>query len=203
MVSAISIIWGTETILTPLGLKDYVHINNNGHAQTTSTNGHLQINIGHPGMLWIQSMYSESPTNINNCSNPRLFSDLMKLTTVNENLSKQSRNVLFWRKSTQLIINSVLLPFSLACLISSRFVYLWYNFRAFLDMHPGLHCCSLLVWMTSTTANHLHTVGIQFYVCCRCHLRDLCIMWTGWCQDTTLWNSKSEGNRIRCCSLQV
>ena len=35
---------------------------------------------------------------INKCSNARLFSDLMKFTVVNESLSKQSTNVLFWRK---------------------------------------------------------------------------------------------------------
>ena len=49
-------------------------------------------------MLWIHRMCSQSPSNINNCSNAWMFSDLMKFTAVNESLSKQSRNVLFQRK---------------------------------------------------------------------------------------------------------
>ena len=36
-------------------------------------------------------MCSESPGNINNHSNARLFSELMKFTAVNDGLSKQSR----------------------------------------------------------------------------------------------------------------
>ena len=44
-------------------------------------------------------MCSESPSNVNNYSNARLFSDLMKFTAVNESLPEQSRNVLFKRKN--------------------------------------------------------------------------------------------------------
>ena len=47
---------------------------------------------------WIQSMHSESPSNINKCSNARWFSNLMKFTAVSESLSYQSNNVLFQRK---------------------------------------------------------------------------------------------------------
>ena len=49
-------------------------------------------------MLWIQSMHSGSPSNINNHRNARWFSDLMKFTAVNECLSYQPSNILFQRK---------------------------------------------------------------------------------------------------------
>ena len=94
-------IWDRVLFNTP-GLKigssqNLLHIHNNGQAQTNLTNVHLQIIIRHSEHALIQSMYSESLSNINNCSNARLSSDLMKLTAVNESLSKINLNVLFQR----------------------------------------------------------------------------------------------------------
>ena len=78
-------------------LQSHVHIQNNGHAQTNPSSGHPQIYM----TLCACSVFrtcAQSPSNINNCSNARLFSDLMKFIVVNESLSKQSRNVLFqWK----------------------------------------------------------------------------------------------------------
>ena len=49
-------------------------------------------------MLWIQNMCLKSPSNINNCSNAELSSDLMKFTAMNESLSYQPSDVLFQRR---------------------------------------------------------------------------------------------------------
>ena len=50
-------------------------------------------------MPWNQSMCSEMPSNTYNCSNARLFSDLMKITVVTESLSLKQSNVLSKRKT--------------------------------------------------------------------------------------------------------
>ena len=87
-------------------------------------------------MLWIQSMHSESHSNINNCSNARLFSDVMKFTLVNESLSKQSRNVLFWRKINWI---SGHLPWLFSCLCVVCYSYM-FHFECFLIIHSGCMC---------------------------------------------------------------
>ena len=95
-------IWDRVLFNTP-GLKigssyRLVHIHNKGHAQSNPRNGHLQINIGHCGHALNSEHVLRVLASINKCSNARLFSDLMNFTVVNESLSKQSTNVLFWRK---------------------------------------------------------------------------------------------------------
>ena len=100
---SINHIWDRVLFDTP-GLKIgsshvYAHIQNNGHSpnqsnQWASANKHRA--------LWACSEFRACTqrilASINNHSNARLFSDLMKFTVVNESLCKQSTYVLFWSK---------------------------------------------------------------------------------------------------------
>ena len=74
------------------------HIVHNASQVTTVNTTDPQSNTP---LLWIQSMCSEMPNNTYNCNNARLFSDLMKITVVIENLSLKQSNVLYKQKHYQ------------------------------------------------------------------------------------------------------